>query len=138
MIANVTLEEGNNDIFSSRLKTAEDTVKAMDSFVTESCSSNLTFQSWTTFLTKELAPFYGLLIAGRTRTWELRVASLKCMSVIFAATGRVHYSQELPKHTYHLSTIFPDYVLDLFRSGGFANSLSKKPTSAVSSMKLMR
>ena len=73
--ANVALEEGNKDIFLSRLKTAEDmicyTVKAIDSFIIESCSSDLTFQSWTTFLTKELVPFYGLSIVGRTRNWEL-------------------------------------------------------------------
>ena len=47
--ANLALEEGNKYIFLSRLKTAEDlicyTVKAIDSFVIESCSSDLTFQS---------------------------------------------------------------------------------------------
>ena len=32
---------------------------------------------------------------------------------------------------FHLSTIFPDYVLELFRSGGFANALSVNPASAV-------
>ena len=50
---------------------------------------------------------------------------------VFAATGRVHYSQELPKNMYHLSTIFPDYVLDFLRPGGFANALSENPASAV-------
>ena len=32
---------------------------------------------------------------------------------------------------YHLSTIFPDYVLDFFRSGGFEIPLSENPASAV-------
>ena len=59
------------------------------------------------------------------------MASLKCMLGVFAATGRLHYSQELPKHMYHLSTIFPDYVLHFFRSGGFANALSENPASAI-------
>ena len=133
--ANVALEEGNKDIFLSRLKTAEDvicyTVKAIDSFVIKSCSSDLKFQSCTTFLTKELVFSYGLLIAGRTKNWELCVVSLKCMLGVFAATGRVHYSQELLKHMYHLSTIFTDYVLDFFRSGGFSNALSENSASAV-------
>ena len=61
--ANVALEEGNKDIFLSRHKTGEDmicySVKAIDSFVIESCSSDLTFQSWTTFLTKELVHSVG-------------------------------------------------------------------------------
>ena len=59
----MALEEGNKDIFLSRLKTAENmicyTVKAIDSFVIESCSSDSTFQSRTTFLTKELVPSMG-------------------------------------------------------------------------------
>ena len=56
---------------------------------------------------------------------------LKCMLGVFAATGRMRYSQELPKHIYHLSTIYPDYVLDFSRSGGFANALSENSASAV-------
>ena len=59
------------------------------------------------------------------------MASLKYMLGVFAATGRVHYSQKLPMHMYHLTTIFPDYVLDFFRSGGFANALSENPAYAV-------
>lgn len=62
-------------------------------------------------------------IAIRSHDWSLRITSFKMMAARFVVSGATLYQWLILRHLADVGTIYPNYVLEFLKSGGWVSAL---------------
>ena len=98
-------------------------------FVSDMSSKSNTFSFWKNFVHQDCMTYILLFLAGRSGNWNLRMFVLKKMMPVFHVNSTFYY-RLLPQHIHDL-LLYPTYILDQFKNGGFVMNLTGKPWSNV-------
>ncbi len=89
-----------------------------------------TWKFWSRFVFEDSMPYVSLFIAIRSENWHLRLASLKLMAANFTAFDHPTYQKLITQHIVDVSSM-PKPLLDYFKQGGFAVSISGRVLHSV-------
>ena len=97
-------------------------ISEFNSWCSKMCKNNKTFAFWCQFLDVDMLAYIQLFLSIRSRNWTMRMAAVKTIAKLFHAFDRYNYAKWLPVHLSHMFAL-PSYILNHFKSGGFACSL---------------
>ena len=99
-------------------------------FLHKKASEDENWKFWIQFVLHDCMAFVSLYLAVRSKSWDLRIASLKDMAPVFFAFNRPHYQKLISQHLSDL-LVMPTDVLAKLKDGSFATSITGKPWHSV-------
>lgn len=92
-------------------------------FVDMESKKNGTKQFWSQFVFQDCFAYVFLYLAIRSGRWDLRMAAIKSMAVLFTAFDRPNYQKLIPQHIVDMLTI-PEEILSHLSKGGLTVSIN--------------